>query len=325
MSAPVVADAASVRRAAELLRAGEVVALPTETVYGLGADATNPDAVRRVFAVKGRPADHPLIVHLLDAGAIDDWAVEVPDEARALADACWPGPLTLVLRRSERASDAVTGGLDTVALRVPAHPVMRAVLTEFGGAIAAPSANRFGRVSPTSAAAVCDDLGDDVAMVLDGGPSRVGVESTIVDCSGERLAVLRPGGVPVERIAEILDRAVPVGGATRAPGTLAQHYAPSARVVLSDARDAPAVAAEHLAAGLRVAILAPPPVPLGLSDSVAVLEPPETDDEYARVLYERLRTADHHGIDVVVAVPPQGAGIGLAVRDRLERAAATQH
>jgi L-threonylcarbamoyladenylate synthase len=191
---------------------------------------------------------------------------------------------------------------------------MRAVLAEFGGAIAAPSANRFGRVSPTSAAAVCDDLGDDVAMVLDGGPSRVGVESTIVDCSGERPAVLRPGGVPVERIAEILDRAVPVGGATRAPGTLAQHYAPAARVVLSDVRDAPAVAAEHLAAGRRVAILAPPPVPLGLSDSVAVLEPPETDEEYARVLYERLRTADHHGIDVIVAVPPQGAGIGVCRR-----------
>lgn len=323
MSVLLEADAATVRRAATLLREGEIVALPTETVYGLGADATNAAAVRRVFAVKGRPAEHPLIVHILDAASLDDWAVDVPDEAHALADACWPGPLTIVLRRAPGVLDEVTGGLDTVAVRVPSHPVMRAVLAELGRAIAAPSANRFGRVSPTSALAVLEDLGDDVAMVLDGGPSRVGVESTIVDCSQGPPTVLRPGGVTLERIAEILDRPIAVGGTTRAPGTLAQHYAPTARVVIVDAREAPAVAAEHLAAGRRVAILAPPPVPLGLSSSVAVLEPPETDEEYARVLYERLRTADHHRIDVVLAVPPIGTGIGRAVRDRLERAAAT--
>lgn len=322
MSVPVPADAASVRQAAALLRDGEVVALPTETVYGLAADATNATAVERVFAIKGRPADHPLIVHLLDADALDDWAVEIPEEARMLAGACWPGPLTIVLRRAPTVLDAVTGGLDTVAVRVPAHPVARAVLAEFGGALAAPSANRFGRVSPTSATAVADDLGDDVALILDGGACRVGVESTIVDCSGEVIVVLRPGGITVERISELLDRPVPIGGSTRVPGTLPAHYAPRARVVLADDREATAVAGAHLAAGRTVALLAST-VPLGLSDRVAVLEPPETDEEYARVLYDRLRTADHHGIDVVVAVPPHPVGIGLAVRDRLERAAAS--
>jgi len=322
VSVPVPADAASVRQAAALLRDGEVVALPTETVYGLAADATNATAVERVFAIKGRPADHPLIVHLLDADALDDWAVEIPEEARMLAGACWPGPLTIVLRRAPTVLDAVTGGLDTVAVRVPAHPVARAVLAEFGGALAAPSANRFGRVSPTTATAVAEDLGDDVALILDGGACRVGVESTIVDCSGEVIVVLRPGGITVERISELLDRPVPIGGSTRVPGTLPAHYAPRARVVLADDREATAVAGAHLAAGRTVALLAST-VPMGLSDRVAVLEPPETDEEYARVLYDRLRTADHHGIDVVVAVPPHPVGIGLAVRDRLERAAAS--
>jgi len=322
VSVPVPADAASVRQAAALLRDGEVVALPTETVYGLAADATNATAVERVFAIKGRPADHPLIVHLLDADALDDWAVEIPEEARMLAGACWPGPLTIVLRRAPTVLDAVTGGLDTVAVRVPAHPVARAVLAEFGGALAAPSANRFGRVSPTTATAVAEDLGDDVALILDGGACRVGVESTIVDCSGEVIVVLRPGGITVERISELLDRPVPIGGSTRVPGTLPAHYAPRARVVLADDREATAVAGAHLAAGRTVALLAST-VPMGLSDRVAVLEPPETDEEYARVLYDRLRTADHHAIDVVVAVPPHPVGIGLAVRDRLERAAAS--
>ena len=322
MSVPVPADAASVRQVAALLHDGEVVALPTETVYGLAADATNAAAVERVFAIKGRPADHPLIVHLLDADALDDWAVEIPEEARVLAGACWPGPLTIVLRRAPTVLDAVTGGLDTVAVRVPAHPVARAVLAEFGGALAAPSANRFGRVSPTTASAVADDLGDDVALILDGGACRVGVESTIVDCSGEVVVVLRPGGVSVERISELLDRPVPIGGSTRVPGTLPAHYAPRARVVLAEDREAAAVAGAHLADGRTVALLAST-VPMGLSDRVAVLEPPETDEEYARVLYDRLRTADHHGIDVVVAVPPNPVGIGLAVRDRLERAAAS--
>ncbi|MFM7618048.1 MAG: L-threonylcarbamoyladenylate synthase [Actinomycetes bacterium] len=322
MSAPVPADAESVRLAAARLREGGVVALPTETVYGLAADASNRAAVERIFAIKGRPTDHPVIVHVLDADALDAWAVEIPDEARVLAASCWPGPLTLVLRRAPGVLDAVTGGLDTVAVRVPAHPVARAVLAEFGGAVAAPSANRFGRVSPTTAAAVADDLGDDVDLILDGGACRVGVESTIVDCSGGTVVVLRPGGAAVERISELLDRPIAVGGTTRAPGTLAAHYAPTARVVIVEDREAVAVATAHLAEGRSVALLAAT-VPMGLSDRVAVLEPPETDEEYARVLYDRLRTADHHRIEVVVAVPPNPVGIGRAVRDRLERAAAS--
>ena len=323
MSTPIPADAESVRLSATRLRDGAVVALPTETVYGLAADAANAAAVERIFAIKGRPADHPLIVHVLDAEQIDAWAIEVPEEARVLAEACWPGALTLVLRRAPSVLDQVTGGLDTVALRVPAHPVARAVLAEFGGAFAAPSANRFGRVSPTTAEAVADDLGEDVELILDGGACRVGVESTIVDCSGDAPVVLRPGGVTVERISELLDRPIAVGGATRAPGTLPAHYAPNARVEIVDEREAVAAAQAHLAAGRSVALLAAM-VPLGLSDRVAVLEPPETDDEYARVLYDRLRTADHHGIEVVIAVPPNPVGIGRAVRDRLERAAAAR-
>jgi L-threonylcarbamoyladenylate synthase len=323
VSAPIPADAESVRRAAALLRDGEVVALPTETVYGLAVDATDAAAVERVFAIKGRPADHPVIVHLLDAEQLDEWAVEIPEEARVLTDACWPGALTIVLRRAPGVLDVVTGGLDTVALRVPAHPVIRAVLADFGGAVAAPSANRFGRVSPTTAAAVADDLGDDVAFILDGGACRVGVESTIVDCSGDEPVVLRTGGVTLERISELLDRRVEVGGTTRAPGTLPSHYAPNARVEIVEDRDAAAIAQAHLAEGRKVALLAAT-VPMGLPSAVAVLEPPETDDEYARVLYDRLRTADHHRIDVVLAVPPTAVGIGRAVRDRLERAAAAR-
>ena len=318
------ADAESVTLAAKALRAGEIVAFATETVYGLGADASNDEAVAKVFKVKGRPGDHPLIVHLLTVDEIDEWAVEISEEARDLAYAFWPGPLTIVFKRSAKASDAVTGGLETVALRVPSHPVARALLSEFGGAIAAPSANRFGRVSPTSAEAVCEDLGDDVEIVLDGGPSRVGLESTIIDCSGDDITVLRPGGVTLDRIDEVLGYSVAVGGETRSPGTLEAHYAPKARVEIVTARDAPQIARDHLENGRKVALLAPPPVPIGLPTAVGVLEPPETDEEYARVLYDRLRTADHHRIDVVLAVLPVGSGIGLAVADRLTRAAASK-
>ncbi len=221
-------------RAVELLRAGRLVAFPTETVYGLGADASNPDAVARIFEAKGRPADHPLIVHLAAADAIDAWAVDVPPLARTLAAACWPGPLTLVLRRSASVPDAVTGGLPTVGLRVPAHPVALRLLRAFGGGIAAPSANRFGTVSPTTAAHVRESLGDRVDLVLDGGPSTVGVESTIVDLSGDAPAILRPGGLPREVLEAIAGVPLPIreGGEVRAPGMLAAHYAPDARLEL---------------------------------------------------------------------------------------------
>ena len=311
--------------AASVLRRGGLVAFPTETVYGLGADATNVAALRRLYAVKGRPADHPVIVHLADARALDDWAAEVPGPARALADAFWPGPLTVILRRSARVPDEVTGGRDTVGLRVPDQPVARALLRAFGGGVAAPSANRFGRVSPTTAADVIADLGADVDVVLDGGPCRVGVESTIVDCTADPPVIARVGGVPREAVEAVLDRPVAVadGGAVAAPGTLAAHYAPRARVHVVDSAEAGARAAALLAAGHAVGVLALEP-PTGLPPEVEVLDAPADVDEYARVLYARLREADTRALDDLLVVPPSGRGLGAAVVDRVRRAAAAE-
>ena len=310
--------------AVEALSRGGLVAFPTETVYGLGADAGNPDALRRLYAVKRRPPTHPVIVHLGRPDQVDEWAVDVPEVAYRLARACWPGPLTLVVRRSRRVPDEVTGGRDTVGLRVPGHPLALHLLREFGGGVAAPSANRFGRVSPTTAADVRADLGADVDVVLDGGACEVGVESTIVDCSGPEPVILRPGGVPHERVEEVVGGPVPMptGVAGQAPGTLASHYAPRARVVLVGADDVAERAVAFLDDGHRVGVLAekrPDDLPL----RVAVLEPPRDADDYARVLYTRLRAADEQRLDVVLAVPPAEMGVGTAVADRLRRAAAT--
>lgn len=319
-----------VAEAVEVLRRGGLVAFPTETVYGLGADASNPAAVERVFAVKGRPRSHPLIVHLGEAMAMKEWAGVIPDDAWVLAEAFWPGPLTLILPRAERVPDAVTGGLLTVGLRVPAAPLALELLSAFGGGVAAPSANRFGRVSPTTAEHVRADLGDAVDLVLDGGPCPVGVESTIVDCAGNRLGVLRPGGVSVEALAEVLGRAVPLWtdaaglGATRAPGTLPAHYAPQARVeILPAGPEVGARARLLLDEGQRVGLLAPAPAELlALPDGLEVLPPAGGVETYARYLYDRLRDADRRGLDVLLAVPPPEGGLGTAVADRLRRAAA---
>jgi L-threonylcarbamoyladenylate synthase len=304
------------------LRRGGLVAFPTETVYGLGADASNPDAVRRLFDVKGRPVDHPVIVHLGDSAALDDWSDTLSPEARKLADAYWPGPLTLVVSRSAHVLDAVTGGHDRVGLRVPDQPIALALLRAFGGGVAAPSANRFGRVSPTSAQDVRDDLGADVDLVLDGGPCRVGVESTIVDCSGSEPALLGLGGVPREEIEALLGASIEVraGGETPAPGTLPSHYSPAAAIVVVDPSAIAARATSLLAAGKRVALLALAP-PDGLPAGLVVLEPPLDVGDYAHVLYARFREADRRGIDVVLTIAPPGAGLGAAVADRLERAA----
>ncbi|MDP9333086.1 MAG: L-threonylcarbamoyladenylate synthase, partial [Actinomycetota bacterium] len=224
-----------IAHAADVLRSGGLVAFPTETVYGLGADATNPRALRRLFAVKERPVDHPVIVHVARAEQLDDLGRDVPEIAHALAEACWPGPLTLVVRRRvDRVAGEATGGRDTVGIRVPDHPVARALLDAFGGSIAAPSANRFGRVSPTTAQHVHDDLGGDVDLVLDGGPCTVGVESTIVDVTGAEPVVLRVGGISEERLAELVGAQLArrTAGEIAAPGTLESHYAPEARVEL---------------------------------------------------------------------------------------------
>ncbi len=303
------------------LRAGRLVGIPTETVYGLAADASNASAVRAVFAAKGRPSDHPLIVHVADAAAAEPWTTGVPPVVRSLADAFWPGPLTVVLPRSPRVPDAVTGGRPTVALRVPDQPVTRRLLERFGGGLAAPSANRFGRVSPTRAEHVVEELGDAVDLVLDGGPCRVGVESTIVELGPDGLVVLRTGTITAEDLARVAGCPVAAraSGPARAPGMLASHYAPAARVVVAGPDPAADVAAA-VAGGARVAVLAEH-LPADLPAGVVLLEPVGDPVGYAHALYERLRRADALGVDVVVAVPPPAAGAGLAVRDRLARAA----
>lgn len=308
--------------AVRLLRAGGLVALPTETVYGLGADAEDAAAVARVYAAKGRPADHPLIVHLADAEALHDgWAVDVPPYALLLSAACWPGPLTLVLPRGPRAGDHVTGGQGTVGLRVPAHPAAHALLVAFGGGLAAPSANRFGRVSPTDSAHVLDELGDVLEpgrdAVLVGTASDVGVESTIVDCTGPAPRLLRPGAVGVEEIEAVTGLDVQAADTSvRAPGTLAAHYAPSAQVVLADADT---VADAVGSASPPVALLAPADV--ATPEGVVRLASPVDSAAYARALYAALREADARAVRTVVAVAPRGGALADAVLDRLRRAA----
>ena len=309
-----------IARAVATLRAGGLVAFPTETVYGLGADAENPDALTRLFSVKGRPTNHPVIVHLAAATELDEWAVAVPDVARTLAATFWPGPLTLVTHAAPRVSRLATGGLETVGLRVPSHPVALDLLRAFGGGLAAPSANRFGRVSPTTAESVRRRLGRDVDAVLDGGSCSVGVESTIVDCTSDQVAILRPGGITAEMLTDVLGHAPTVGGTTAAPGTLPSHYAPNARVELVTRDEIDASVANHRELGHRVAVL-------GLATDVdqvgraVTLATVTSDVEYARALYGALRAADEMGIDVVLAVPPAPVGVGLAVGDRLRRAA----
>ncbi|MEY2554016.1 MAG: L-threonylcarbamoyladenylate synthase [Ilumatobacteraceae bacterium] len=289
-------------RALAVLRAGGLVAIPTETVYGLAADASNAAAVQRLFDIKGRPSTHPVIVHLAAAEQIDDWAATIPPAATVLADACWPGPLTLLVPRSARVLDVVTGGRSTVGLRVPAHPLTLELLERFEGGLAAPSANRFGRVSPTTADHVRADLGSDVDFVLDGGPCPVGVESTIVDCTVDPPQVLRPGGIPTEDIAALLEDGLgETGGPSRAPGMLASHYAPHCHVMLVDSlQDAERLAADR------------PGVELLDDRDLA---------RYARTLYSRLRDADDRDIDTVIAVMPPAEGLGHAIRDRLSKAA----
>jgi L-threonylcarbamoyladenylate synthase len=290
--------------AVRVLRAGGLVAIPTETVYGLAADAANTDAVRRIFAVKARPADHPLIVHLAAAEQLGEWATAIPRTAAILADACWPGPLTLLVPRANHVLDVVTGGRSTLGVRVPAHPLTLELLARFGGGLAAPSANRFGKVSPTTADHVRADLGGDVDFVLDGGPCPIGVESTIVDCTVEPPQVLRPGGIPTEHIAALLNSSLdPEAGPSRAPGMLESHYAPRCRLLL----------------------VATPDEAQRLTHDRPTAEILDDEDlaRYARSLYSRLRDADDRGVDTVIAVMPPALGLGHAIRDRLTKAAST--
>lgn len=301
-------DAGAVDAAADAIRRGGLVGLPTETVYGLAGDALSVRAVERIFAVKNRPSTHPLILHLADASWLADWADTVCEAAAVLARECWPGPLTLLLPAAAHVPRSPLGGRTTAAFRVPAHDVARSVIRSVSRPVAAPSANRFGRVSPTTAAHVCVDLGSDVDLVLDGGPSVLGIESTIVDLSGRSLQVLRHGALPVEDLEALLG--VPIeraSGSSRAPGMLASHYAPSCTVRLADgAEEAASILSEVTAHGARARIL-----PHHRVASV-----------YAATLYEELRRCDRDGLDTVIAVLPPDQGLGRAIRDRLEKAAA---
>jgi L-threonylcarbamoyladenylate synthase len=307
-------DASVMGDAAAVLINGGLVAFPTETVYGLGADACNADAVARIYSVKGRPADHPLIVHVASIDALGDWAADVPEYAIALARDYWPGPMTLVVTRSELAGDFITGGQDTVGVRVPNHPVALGLLEAFarvgGKGVAAPSANRFGNVSPTTAEAVSDELSDYLGMsdvILDGGACAVGVESTIIDCTSDVPKILRPGAITVEMIEHStgLDVLDADGVAIRVSGSLESHYSPVAKVVL----DQSPVSGQGFIAMADVATAA----------GVIRLAAPTTHDEFARVLYSALRAADEQGLNTVVVAQPEGNGIAIAIRDRLKR------
>jgi L-threonylcarbamoyladenylate synthase len=305
-----------VRRAAEILKRGGLVAFPTETVYGLGADASSAEAVKRLYAAKRRPADHPVIVHFADADLAFSWAREVPQAARKLAAKFWPGPLTLILRKSAKAGDFVTGGQDTVGLRVPAHPVARELLRAFGGGIAAPSANRFGQVSPTTAKHVREDLEEDVELVLDGGPSEVGIESTIVDLSGGEAVLLRPGKISAAEIEAVIGSPVlsKQSGSPRHSGGLERHYAPRtpARLVPSHHLDQ-----EIAKLGAKVAVLA-----FSRPDERVDywLRVPREPAAYAQQLYAALRELDGAHCEVILIEAPPDAPEWAGVRDRLERA-----
>jgi len=302
--------------AAKHLITGDLVAFPTETVYGLGADASNSAAVARIYSVKGRPSDHPLIVHIASMDRMGDWASEVPEYAIVLAREFWPGPMTLVLKRSELAGDFVTGGQDTVGVRVPDHVVALALLEAFekagGKGVAAPSANRFGHVSPTTAAAVVEELGSYLSkedLVLNGGACVVGVESTIIDCTGLLPRVLRPGAISAAMIEEVTGlKAVSVNGGDeiRVSGSLENHYAPLAKVFL----DQPPTAGQGFIALEHIH------TPRGVIRIAA----PTSAEEFAQVLYSALRAADSRGLEEVVILQPFGDGIEVAIRDRLSRA-----
>ena len=312
--------ASALTDAAASLLAGSLVAFPTETVYGLGADACNADAVAQIYSVKGRPSDHPLIVHVASMDALGDWADEIPGYAISLARDFWPGPMTLVVQRSALAMDFLTGGQDTVGVRVPNHPVALGLLEAFakagGKGVAAPSANRFGNVSPTTAQAVLKELGaylSEKDQVLDGGACEVGVESTIIDCTGDAPLILRPGAITSEMIFRSTGPTLAEKDSSpsvdqpeiRVSGSLESHYAPAAKVVL----DRAPIAGEGFIAMADIAA----------GEGVVRLASPKSHQDFARVLYSALRSADEAGLATVVVMQPLGDGIAIAIRDRLKK------
>jgi L-threonylcarbamoyladenylate synthase len=312
--------ATAIKDAAAALVKGDLVAFPTETVYGLGADATNEDAIARIYKAKGRPIGHPLIVHISSLGKLDKWARDIPEYAVKLARAFWPGPMTLILRRTDLAKNFITGGQDNVGIRIPSHTVALALLKEFedqgGLGVAAPSANRFGAVSPTAASAVEIELADFLSkndQILDGGPCTIGVESTIINCTQNKPSILRPGAVTKEMIEDALGMTVELNtsdsGAIqiKAAGLLKSHYAPNAKVFLTGT---PTMGDGFIALDSFT-------TPAG---AIRVASP-KTNEEYARVLYEAFRSADIKGLERVFVIPPTGGGIAVAINDRLAKSA----
>jgi L-threonylcarbamoyladenylate synthase len=310
--------------AAQSLREGSLVAFPTETVYGLGGDATNAQAVARIYEIKGRPSDHPLIVHIADLKYLEQWISDIPEYAISLARDFWPGPMTLILHRSELAKDFITGGQDTVGIRIPDNSLALGLLEAFhklgGAGVAAPSANRFGQVSPTTANAVQEELGDylsDTDLVLDGGPSEVGVESTIIDCTRELPRILRPGAITFEMIEEVTELKVSKSldknsddfkqEGIRVSGSLENHYAPKAKVFLDQ---------KPVDGSGFIALES-----INTPDGVIRLAAPESVQEFARVLYSALREGDHQGLSSIYIDQPSGDGLAIAIRDRLSRSA----
>ena len=289
------------------LRAGSVIGIPTETVYGLAAIATNSSAINLVFTTKERPTSHPLILHIADVSMLDDWATNISSEARALCKKFWPGPLTLILHKSDKVLTEVTGGRDTVAIRCPNHSVTTKLLKKLNDAVVAPSANKFGKVSPTTAKHVVNDLGSDISIVLDGGDCSIGLESTIIDCTTTPPQLLRTGAITAEHILrECNITVVAASGESRAPGMLEKHYAPVCRVVLvSSSQEGLIEAQRYVADGFKVRLL-------DLTEDL---------DMFARLLYSSLRTADKDGITVAIVVRAPMKGIGFAINERLEKAA----
>jgi L-threonylcarbamoyladenylate synthase len=313
-----------IETAVQALRDGELVAFPTETVYGLGANAQNPAAVRRIFEVKERPPNHPVIVHLDTPRYLHRWVREVPDSAGRLADAFWPGPLTMVMRRAANVHDVITGGQDTIAIRVPAHPMAQQLLTAFGGGIAAPSANRYGRLSPTRAEHVREEFGENVRVILDGGECQIGLESTIVAFEDEGVRLLRPGSVSAAQIRSVVGELL-VGAASaspRVPGSAPTHYAPRTPLAVVPAGEIDAQAEAASAGGRRVAVLAQR-LPLRSHKWVTWINAGRRPEMYGRDLYTNLRTLDKAGCQqILVQAVPDGERWD-AIRDRLLRAAST--
>lgn len=311
----------SLASAAQSLKDGSLVAFPTETVYGLGADATNPLAVARIYEVKGRPADHPLIVHIADLKYLEQWISDIPEYAIKLARAFWPGPMTLVLKRSELANDFITGNQNTVGIRIPDNSLALGLLEAFhkigGAGVAAPSANRFGQVSPTTATAVIEELENYLAeldLVLDGGASEVGLESTIIDCTSNLPRILRPGAITAAMIEDVTGLSLAnellqnsAASDIRVSGSLENHYSPKARVILDQE---PVIGSGFIALESTL-------TPTG----VIRLAAPKTVEDFARILYESLREGDHQKLDSIYIEQPMGDGLALAIRDRLGRSA----